>query len=81
MRADDSGKFDSLKKVNFAEATTTSEAGWLLAAKLMFRPTTEAELRNDCASARRDDFVALSVGRGFSGDDDGLVDKAYEAYA
>jgi hypothetical protein len=77
MRADDSCKFDNQKQVDFDNAAFSWESRLLLAAKLMFKPTSEAELRADCASAKREDFVALNVTRGFSGPDDKAVEDAY----
>ncbi|HIA55041.1 MAG TPA: hypothetical protein EYN91_23655 [Candidatus Melainabacteria bacterium] len=77
MRADDNCKFNQEKQVDFENATTSWESRLLFAARLMFKPTSEAELRADCASAKRDDFVALNAARGFS-----TRDKAMEdAYA
>ncbi|MBX9950112.1 MAG: hypothetical protein K2Y39_13165 [Candidatus Obscuribacterales bacterium] len=81
MKPDDSYRFDQPNKVDFDNATTTWESRLLFAARLMFKPTSEAELRADCASAKRDDFVALNVRRGFSGEDQQAVDDAYAVYA
>jgi len=76
MRADDSCKFNEEKRVDFDNATTSWESRLLFAARLMFKPTSEAELRADCASAKRDDFVVLNATLGLS------RDKAMEdAYA
>jgi hypothetical protein len=68
MRPDESSKFNEEKRVDFDNATPSWESRLLFAARLMFKPTSEAELRADCASAQRNDFVVLNATRGLTRD-------------